>query len=379
MKKVIFVDQATGYLSIDLINEFAKKYDKVILLAGSIRVQDIQLDENVEWIKIYKYNRGGFFLKALSWLVGTIQIVFQIIIRNSKWDVFYTTKPPYAYFLGLISSKKFAIQVLDVYPDVLKLYNVSERNIFYQIWSRLNKIIFKKAHRVYTISDRMMELLLQYADNKKVKVIPLWSGLTNVKPIKRNENKWAIDNGIENKFVVQYSGNVGYTHNVEVMLDVAKRLLKHEHIFFQIIGRGERFDVIKKQLDAENIKNCIALPFQPDEVLNQSLASAHLGVILLDEKIAHVSLPSKIYNLQIVGVPLLCFAPQDSELNYHVKKYNNGACFKESEIDAIADYILILSNDTNKYNQLSSNSLLAAKEFTTYNASKYIDDFMINN
>jgi glycosyltransferase involved in cell wall biosynthesis len=269
--------------------------------------------------------------------------------------------------------------VLDVYPDVLKLYNVSERNIFYQIWSRLNKIIFKKSHRVYTISDRMMELLVQYADNNKVKVIPLWSGLTNVKPIKRNENKWAIDNGIENKFVVQYSGNVGYTHNVEVMLDVAKKLLKHDHIFFQIIGRGERFDVIKKQLDAENIKNCVALPFQPDEVLNQSLASAHLGVILLDEKIAHVSLPSKIYNLQIVGVPLLCFAPQDSELNYHVKKYNNGACFKESEIDAIADYILLLSNDTNRYNQLSSNSLLAAKEFTTYNATKYIDDFMKNN
>jgi len=376
VKKLIFVDQATGYLSIDLMNEFAKQYDEITLLAGSIRLQDAELSPIVQRVKIARYNRQSFLLKFITWLLGFAQIAYHIFIRNNEHDIFFTTKPPFAYFLGLITRKKFSIQVLDVYPNALKLYNMSEGHIIYKIWTYLNKFIFKKASRIYTISGKMKELLLAYTPEDKIKVIPLWSGLLNLKSVPREHNEWAISQGIQNKFVVQYSGNIGYTHNVEILIDLAKQMAENKNAHFQIIGRGERYDLIKEKVEEEKLGNCSVLPFQPDEVLNQSLAAAHLGVILLDEKIAHVSLPSKIYNLQKVGVPLLCFAPEDSELRNHINKYQNGACFKENEISDVCTFILDLSKDKPRYEWLSNNSRSASQEFTTENAKKYVADFV---
>lgn len=375
MKKLIFVDQATGYLSIDLINDFAEQYDEVILLAGSIRIQDVEPSPKMKWVKIARYNRQSFFLKLITWLIGSLQIACHIFIRDNKYDIFFTTKPPFAYLLGLITKKRFSIQVLDVYPDTLKLYNIGETHFIFRIWSFLNKRIFKKASRIYTISNKMSDLLLAYTPKDKLKVIPLWSGLLNLQMVPRRQNQWAINQGIQHKFIVQYSGNIGYTHNVEILVELAKRMVEHQDIHFQIIGRGERFDVIKRQVESEGLMNCTVLPFQPDEVLNQSLAAAHLGVVLLDEKIAHVSLPSKIYNLQKVGVPLLCFAPEGAELRNHINEYKNGACFKEEELDKAGAFILHLCADRKRYEALSEHSHAASREFTKENAKKYIADF----
>ncbi|MGQ3088141.1 hypothetical protein, partial [Flavobacterium sp.] len=83
-KKIVFINQATGYLTIDIINEFAKDYDEVALIAGSIRVQDIPLDRKVKWSKITKYDRGNPKKKFLSWLIGTIQIFFLLLFRYRR-------------------------------------------------------------------------------------------------------------------------------------------------------------------------------------------------------------------------------------------------------------------------------------------------------
>ena len=38
MKKVVLINQSTGYLMIDIVNAYADEYDKVSLIAGSVKV-----------------------------------------------------------------------------------------------------------------------------------------------------------------------------------------------------------------------------------------------------------------------------------------------------------------------------------------------------
>ena len=110
-EKIVFVNQATGYLTIDIINEFAKEYDKVALIAGSIRVQDVPLDPKVEWSKIAVYNRGNNFRKLFSWINGTIKIFYLLLFKYRKYEVFYFTVPPLAYLCSLVLKNKFSILV----------------------------------------------------------------------------------------------------------------------------------------------------------------------------------------------------------------------------------------------------------------------------
>ncbi|MGQ2982063.1 glycosyltransferase family 4 protein [Flavobacterium sp.] len=375
-KKIVFINQATGYLTIDIINEFAKDYDEVALIAGSIRVQDIPLDRKVKWSKITKYDRGNPKKKFLSWLIGTIQIFFLLLFRYRRYEIFYITIPPSAYLLSLVLPNKFSVLVFDVYPDVLEIYNIKKTSLIYRSWARWNRKLFRKAHRVFTIGEGMARLLDAYMERDKMKIIPLWSGLTKIKPVAKADNPWLKDLGLQNKFIVQYSGNIGYTHNVEVMVDLAREFVGNPDIHFLIIGRGERVNHIKQIIEDHKLKNTSLLPFQPDDVLNYSLAAADLGVVILDEKSAHVSLPSKIYNLQAVAVPMLGISTLDSELNGHLELFDNGKCFVASDIKGMVGYINNLSNDKAAIQALSENSKKASVNFTIANAKKYYEEYV---
>ncbi|RZJ76709.1 MAG: glycosyltransferase WbuB [Flavobacterium sp.] len=375
-KKIVFINQATGYLTIDIINEFAKGYDDIALIAGSIRVQDIPMDEKVKWSKIVKYDRGNPKKKFLSWFLGTVQIFFLLLFKYRKYEVFYITIPPSAYLLSLVLPNKFSVLVFDVYPDVLQIYNISEKSLIYRSWVKWNKKLFRKAHRVFTIGEGMARLLDAYMNRDNMKVIPLWSGLTKIKPIAKHENQWLIDLGLQDKFIVQYSGNIGYTHNVEILVELAKEFRNNTAIHFLIIGRGERVNHIKELIAKYELKNCTLLPFQPDDVLNYSLAAADLGVVILDEKSAHVSLPSKIYNLQAVAVPMLGISTLDSELNTHLQLFDNGRCFTASDTHGMVAFINEMSGDKNKIKEFSDNSRRAAVNFTIANAKKYYDSYV---
>lgn len=73
-QKIVFINQATGYLTIDIVNAFAGKFDEVVLITGSIRVQDTYLKPGIKIVQIARYNRGSNLKKAFSWIVASFQI-----------------------------------------------------------------------------------------------------------------------------------------------------------------------------------------------------------------------------------------------------------------------------------------------------------------
>jgi glycosyltransferase involved in cell wall biosynthesis len=372
-RKIVFINQATGYLTIDIINAFARSghFAAVSLIAGSIRVQDVALSEQVQWSKISLYDRGNPRRKVFSWIKGTIETLYLLLTRYRKYEVFYVTIPPFAYLLSLFLKNRFSVLVFDVYPDVLQIFNVKPSNLIYRLWSRANKALFTRAHRVYTIGAGMARLLSRYTALENITVIPNWSGLTNVTEVLKANNCFLDEQQLHGKFIVQYSGNIGYTHNVEVLIDIASDLREHRDIFFVVIGRGDKLNWIRQLVEERGLDNCRLLPFQPDELLSHTLSAADLGVVLLDDKTAHVSIPSKIYNLQAVGVPILGIADVNSELAVHLSEHQNGRCFAPKDKPAIIDYILKVKDDAAMYQKMKEKSRRAAKSYTIQNAEKY--------
>jgi glycosyltransferase involved in cell wall biosynthesis len=369
-KKIVFVNQASGYLTIDIINAFVGSYDHVALISGIVREQNVPLDSRVKWSKIALYNRGNPRTKLLSWLKATFQIFFLLVFKFRSYEIFYITIPPTAYLLSLFLPNKFSILVYDVYPDVLQTYKIKSASFFTRVWGSANRILFRKAHRIYTISVGMAQLLKQYT-NRNIIVIPNWSGLENIHPVGKDQNPWISQQGLTGKFIVQYSGNIGFTHNVELVLEVARKLKGEKDIVFLIIGRGEKLNKLLGMIESFELTNCKILPFQPDNIINYSLAAADIGVVLIEEKTGNFSLPSKIYNMQAVGVPLLCIASSNSAIFSHIQKYQNGQCFVESELDKIASFVVEMKNNEMARKRLAENSRNASADFTSGNALLY--------
>jgi len=375
-RKIVFINQATGYLTIDIINEFAKEFDEVALITGSIRIQDKPLESSVIISYIIRYNRGSALKKALSWLIGTVQIHILLLLKYRNFEKFFFTIPPTAYLFTSYFKYHYSVTIFDLYPEALKVYGLSERNILYTWWSAKNKRVFSGAHKVYTLSENMEHNIKQYSPDADVHVIANWSAFSGNKPLKKEHNKFCKDKRLDGKFVVQYSGNIGMTHNVETLIEVAKKLKHHEDLAFQIIGRGERSHIIKNLMDMDELTNCQLLPFRKDEDLYESLCAADLAVITLDDKTSDISLPSKIYNIIAAGLPVMAIAPFNSALSEMVAAYQIGKAFEKEEISAMCEFILELKNNLDLKQELILNTLEASRNFTCENASMYLKTYL---
>jgi glycosyltransferase involved in cell wall biosynthesis len=265
--------------------------------------------------------------------------------------------------------------VWDVYPDTLRIFNIQQGNLIYRFWSRVNKMVFSRAEGLFTIGNKISESLGQYVDQSKISIVSLWSTFESEQHIPRKENDFITEHNLTDKFVVQYSGNIGLTHDIDVLFDIAQILRNHAPIVFQIIGRGYRSIGIQNKISSGGFNNVQFLEFQSDDKFACSLSAADLGVVILDSRTSRGSVPSKTYNLMVFGKPILYIASADSELSDYSQKYGNGECYHRSETQAMASFIQKLSTDEEYYNELSSNSHRAAINFRRENAKILVDQF----
>ena len=371
-KNVVLVNQSTGYLMIDIVNAYAAQYDQVALIAGSIKYSERSLADKVTVDKIIAYDRNSAIRRVFTWLYGTMQILFKLLFKYRRYEVVYVTNPPMSYLLAYFIHRPYSIIVYDIYPEALKNIGITEHHPIYRLWAKWNKRLFAKAQKVITLSEGMGKVLELYVNRSQIKVIYNWSASEKLHPIGKETNPFVKQHGLENKFIVLYSGNIGYTHNVECLVDIAKCLKDDPSILFLIIGEGKKKEMIQDMVSKAQLTSFRFLTWQNKDVLPYSLSAADVGVITLNDDTAQVSVPSKTYNLLAVGAPLMCISPQNSELARLVSKFQNGSCFGKEDTENMAAYISKLKAHPEIRNELSVNSLQAAQSFTYQNAKEYV-------
>jgi len=372
MKKVVLVNQSTRHLMIDIANAYAEKYDEVVLFEGVIEEYERPLDKRIMVEKITKYDRSSGIKRIMTWGAAFLQIFFKLMFGYKGYEIVYFTNPPISYFTSLIIKNPFSVVVYDIYPDALRNVGIKDGSFIYEQWTKINKKLYARAEQIYTLSEGMADVLTKYVSMDKIKIVPNWSFTDKFAPIPKKENPFAKEYHLEDKFVVMYSGNMGYTHNVDVLLDAAEKTLTDDHIHYLMIGQGKKKSLLEERVKMNGLKNVTILDLQPFEKVPYSFATADIAMITLNEESGAVSVPGKTYDLLSVGAPLLCICPKESEMIALTEKYGNGKCFGSKDVKDIIAFIKKLANDLALQNQMSNNSLKASKDFTKVNAYKFM-------
>ncbi|MCF6132693.1 glycosyltransferase family 4 protein [Flavobacterium wongokense] len=375
-RKIVVVNQASNYLTVGFCNAFAEKFENVALVTGSIHIQGEELNKDVDVTYINKWVERPASKKFLSYIIACWKIFWLLMTKYRKHEVFFVSIPPMGYLLNLLVSNRFSMVVWDVYPDVFKITGMKETHPVYRIWAFLNKKSFKSAFRLFTIGDKMAELLEVYVLKSKIIIQPIWSIFQANERVSKEENPFVKEHNLQDKFIIQYSGNIGLTHKVEVVVQLAELLKDNNDIIFQIIGRGPRVPALQKMVEEKSLPNCTFLPFQSDEMFPFSLSAADLGIVILDELTSKGSVPSKSYNLMSYGIPSVYIAGEDSELNTYAHKYGAAECFAEKDLAKAKDFILDLSQNKQKWNTMSGNAIATAQLFRRDNADKFVDYYL---
>jgi hypothetical protein len=375
-RKIVIVNQAVNYLTIGICNAFADRFETVELITGSVHTQGEELNESIKITRINKWEERPPRRKLKSYLIACWKIYWLLFFRFRKHEVYFISIPPMAYLLKIGLPNRFSMLIWDVYPDILKITGMKENHPVYNIWTWLNRIVFKRSFRLYTIGERMADLLAKYVERDKVLITPIWSIFQKNERVEKSENPFIKKENLKGKFVVQYSGNIGLTHNVEVMVELAELMKNYEDILFQIIGRGPRVPHLKELVKDKNLPNCQFLPFQSDEMFPYSLSAADLGVVILDEVTSKGSVPSKSYNLMSYGIPALYIASNDSQLHDYAENYNHAKCVDHDSLEQAVDFILELKLNRDVWKTYSENSVMASDNFKRSNADKIVELYL---
>ncbi|MDL2314902.1 glycosyltransferase family 4 protein [Bacteroidales bacterium OttesenSCG-928-C19] len=367
MKKIVIVNQSVNYLTIDIVNEFAKRYDQTILIYGKLKISSKDINSSVNKKKIIAYNKKSILSRIFTWTIATIQICF-LLIKYRKYEILFFTNPPLSYLPASFLKLNFSIMVFDIYPDNLKNFGIRENHFIYKWWMKLNKKIFSRSKIIFTLGEGMRSKLAQYVSKEKIKVVPLWSDINHFTPIPKEQNVFLKKYTIENKFIVMYSGNLGFTHSVEIIIELAKKLSCYPDILFIIIGNGGKKTALQKTVYDYQLNNCLFLDWQPADMLPYSLSCADIGIVTVNENTSMLSVPSKTFNLMAAGTPLLCIASPKSELNFLIEKYDNGRCYSKNQLNEMTEFVLVLKNNPMQRERMRQNSLSAAKNHTPQNA-----------
>lgn len=360
---------------IDIINTHVSKGFQCVLITGRLVERNCKLDDSVKVIKIARYNRKSGFYRLLTWSIGFIQIWLTVLIKFRKEMLFIVSNPPFAPFLPLFVKNKFKLLIFDVYPDALsELGYLSESSMLIRFWKRLNRKVYQKAARIYTITESMKMALTNYADVNTISVVPLWTDNSFLKPIDREKNPFIKKHNLDGKFIVMYSGNLGLSSNPELLIELAS-VIDNVEIIFLIIGEGAKKQSIVEEVEKKGLRNVLFLAWQPANEMPYSFAAADLAVIFHGPGISKLAIPSKLYDFLSAGAPLFCVTSKESEVERLVEKFNCGRSFLPDDLKGMMNFILKLADDKLLASNLSANSLEASKSFNIINTQLFLTDY----
>jgi glycosyltransferase involved in cell wall biosynthesis len=373
-KSIVFVNQSSGYLMIDIINAHAPYYEELVLLTGFFNPRGTPLDPKVKIEYLKRYKRSGNLVKFYSWFIFHLQSLFYIFFKYRKSKLYLVSNPPVNVFTFKITKREYAYLIYDLYPQVLVKNNlIGTSSWLYNYWMRLNKKMFDNAKHVYTLSDGMKANLKYISEHQEVKVVPVWTNTTFFKYIPTAENVFIKKNQLEGKFIVGYSGNLGKTHPVEKIIEIAEYLKENNAIQFLIIGEGEKKVTLQKIQAKMKLPNLTILDFQETKLFPHVLASMNVGVVTLEVNNKDLSVPSKTFDLMSAGKPIISISDTKSELAAIVTENDIGQNFEEgSSIQDMASYILKLRNNIKVYKKICKNSKNKSLNYTSANSKKLI-------
>jgi glycosyltransferase involved in cell wall biosynthesis len=171
----------------------------------------------------------------------------------------------------------------------------------------------RRADIVVAIGDTMRERLeAKGASSERVRVIPNWTDTRGLTP-KLHDNEWAREKGLEGRFVVMHSGNIGWAQGLDALVRAATFLRDLEDLTVLIIGTGARHADLSQLARTLELETVRFLPYQSREVLSQSLSAAHVHVVGLARGLAGYVVPSRLYGVLAVGRPVIVAAEPSSE------------------------------------------------------------------
>jgi glycosyltransferase involved in cell wall biosynthesis len=273
--------------------------------------------------------KAALIRRATAELLFAVRVFLTLLRRLQRGEVALTVTAPFVLPYAVTAAARLkrarsALIMHDLFPDVLVMAGLLKpSSVATRAMRAINGVMFRRLDAIITIGRDMEQLLLTYrgVTRDTIRFIPNWATLDPaVRPI-------AADNPYRRnaaRFVVGLSGNLGFTHDPEIVFEAARLLRDEPDIHFVLSGWGIGFERLKAMQSEAVLPNVTLLERVPDDDLEVFLSAADVWIIPYRKNVAGVSVPSRFYNLLAVGRPVIIVSENDAEAALTVTEHGLG-------------------------------------------------------
>jgi glycosyltransferase involved in cell wall biosynthesis len=314
--------EATAQLLTELCEALAEDLD-VKVVTGQLHGQEEQphrsVHNGVEIVRVpsTSFERSKLFARASNYATYLTSALFGGLRGRRPDVVLCMTDPPIVANIALLVARRFRVPLVvisqDVFPEIAVQLKRLENPVVMSLLRGLVGLYLRRADRIVAIGDTMRQRLEEKgAPAERMLVIPNWIDTTRLEPLDKS-NHWSRSWGVDKKFVVMHSGNVGHAQDLDSLIRAGTFLRDLHDLRIMIIGMGARHAELVALAELHEVDQVQFLYYQSREVLPQSLSAADVHVVGLAAGLAGYVVPSRLYGILAVGKPVIVAADPESE------------------------------------------------------------------
>lgn len=371
-RRLVNLNQNTGSLFLQLAEGFSRRYPDGCLLLTSISPVVSSALESTPSLEIHpapSYDRRSRFRRVFSWVRYVLRTTHYVLMARKDDAILLVSNPPlvgpWVWLLSHFRRVPYAVLVYDIHPNVLiGLGVLRERGFPARVWRAINRRVYRRAQAVITIGHRMAAVIQKQVgeDCPKVVVVPPWVDGNVIRPLPRDQNPLAHSYVPEGALVVLYSGNFGASHDIDSILEAARRLQEQPDIFFLLIGGGEKYPEAASYAERHGLTNLRVLPWQPEERVPYTLPLGDIALVALDEGMEDYMVPSKTFSYLAAGSAIVAITNEPSELTDILDQAPVGLRVAPRQPDKLADAIRTLAADKPRLAAMRAQARQLAKQ-----------------
>jgi glycosyltransferase involved in cell wall biosynthesis len=343
---------ASSRLLSDLAFALAEAEHNILILTSHQRYDDpdARLPAREVWGKISvhrlagtRFGRIALLGRAIDYVSFYVSMVITLLeLARAKDIIVPMTDPP---MLGLFAAPIAQLKgcrminwLQDLYPEVaLAVGTPFLRPIVAKVIQGFRDRSLRAAHCNVVISTAMAERVSTLGVKKeRTKVIHNWVDDYALSPLPARENPFRRAWGLEDKFVVGYSGNLGRVHDIDTILLASGELVDCQVVFL-CIGGGAQYDALKEAAEKRGLTQLFRfMPYQTETELPYSLSAADVHWLSHKPEFEGLLFPSKFYGIAAVGRPIIAITSRQSEIAKLVAQYHCGLVIEQGDGKTLA-------------------------------------------
>lgn len=260
------------------------------------------------------------------------------------------TDPPIIGLIAYFHSKRFNSRFVfwchDIFPEQAIVLDGFKNKYMFFLLDKLFIFLLRKSQIIIAIGETMKRRLIERKNIKeeKICIINNWTDCSKIYPVYK-DNIFRKKYNLNGKFVIMYSGNVGLSQNIDIMVDLAEEFRDDFSKIFLVIGDGVKKRLMQEKVALAGLSNILFLPYQPPDEMCASLSAADVHIITLKRGLSGYSMPSKIYNILASGRVFIAAVDYDCEVAEIARRYRCGLVCAPSDIKSMSYMIKKLHSD----------------------------------